>query len=402
MEPECLQTFIQISDLHFGDLGRRGEVVHAVGMKTLWTLCPFFKGLAGHEPRALIDLMDFVEEMRQGDPGIVLLVTGDLTSTGKASQVGRALQFIGAELPPPSARAVGLRTGTWLDEAMRGGDRTGSRHQAIPGNHDHWPGRVFVSIRAMELAFFWLLGRPQSHMRQWRRHLPFIQQTRFPLRGTQVHLRFLALNSDADVGGWGPQRVLARGSFHTQLQRLERELGPADPNEVRILLLHHSLAYRADHPPYKGPTWLSRLWHKCFRPSALGVLEINAASRRLLRRLLGRLEVSVILTGHTHQVHVACDHVLSPKLRRIQFLEACCGTTTQLTEVPRKWPALFDGSEKRKLDPNTLLIHRLFAENQRIVWKTETWRRGDNGFERARENALGEPWASDLVVWPRP
>src|SRR5207302_7534251 len=108
-------------------------------------------------------------------------------------------------------------------------------------------------------------------------------------------------------------RVLARGSFGTQLRRLESalsELGAVDANEVRIMLLHHSLAYKST--------------------CRLGILEINDDSRRRLRRLLVQFDIPVILTGHTHQVDVRRHCILSPERKRpIPFLEACCGTTTQ-------------------------------------------------------------------------
>jgi 3',5'-cyclic AMP phosphodiesterase CpdA len=388
-QDECLRTFVQISDLHFGDLDANGALVHPCCVRTLWTLCPFFTGLAGHEARALIDLSDFLTWMRRQDPHFAVLVTGDLTSTGKQAQFDTAVHFIEADLPSAPG-GVGLQTGPWLDQAMRG--MSTNSHLAIPGNHDHWPGR-----------FPWFLGRPRSRMRAWARQLPFLQQATVALRGTQVHLRFLALNTDADVWGWGPERVLARGSFRSQLRRLEdalAALGPADPNEVRVLLCHHSLAY-TDHPPYRAPTRLGRMWHWCWNRSRRAILEINKACRRELRRLLGQFDIPVLLTGHTHKVDVRRHFSLSPERRRpLPYLEACCGTTTQLNEAPSKWPSLVPN---RKLASNFLLVHRLVAESRGIVWKTETWRRSHStGFERAQGNAAGEPWASELLVWPRP
>jgi 3',5'-cyclic AMP phosphodiesterase CpdA len=382
MASDCIQTFIQISDLHFGDLSPTGQLVHPRGIRTLWTVLPFVTGLAGHEAKALVALGRFYKWMRGREPNTGLFVTGDLTSTGRKAQFEQAISFIGSTMRPPSPRGLGLETGAWLKEAM-GGKRSAS-HQAIPGNHDHWPGR-----------FCWVLGRCRAHMPQWARHFPLLQTT-LSLRRTAklykhpVRLRFLAVNTDADVWAWGPERVLARGSFHTQLRRLKgglAALGPTDPYEVRIMLLHHSLAYRSK--------------------SRLGTLEINEVSRRRLLQLLGEFDIRVILTGHTHTVDVRRHYVLSPERRRpMPFLEACCGTTTQLNDVPSKWPRF--PSERveffpdRKLASNFLLVHRLFAEPRGIVWKTESWQRGrENGFVRAEGNEAGEPWASELLVWSR-
>jgi hypothetical protein len=393
---------------------------HDVGMKTLWTLLPFFRGLAGHEHDALKDLVTFFDQMFRRDRD-VLLVTGDLTSTGKNSQFKTAVQFICNELP--LSPGVGLNTDPWLDQAMRG-NRDGIRHQVIPGNHDHWPGR-----------YWWILGPPRSRMCAWANTLPFMQTATMEVPGTPVQLRFLAVNTDADVGDWTPERVLARGRFHTQLSLLEAALEPLPrvaPNEVRILLLHHSLAYRAkysaemqsrfhqavpkgeldpqeDEPapqaaaaPDEKRTWLRRVlgWG---RRAALKELEINADSRRRLHRLLGDFDIPVILTGHTHVPDVRCHSTLSrERKRRVPFLEACCGSTTQLNEVPSKWNTR---SRDRQLDPNTLLVHQLTVRHGEIFWRTETWRRshllGFKPFPEA-QGERSEPWASELRVWPRP
>jgi hypothetical protein len=403
MTSECLRTFIQISDLHMGDLDAGGQLVHDRGMRTLWTLFSLFTGMAGHETKALVHLTEFYQKMRDEDPNVALLVTGDLTSTGKQSQFDRAVQFLGDVLPPPSPRGQGLQTGTWLEEATRG--TPVGPHQVIPGNHDHWPGRLF-----------WVVGRPRPWMRTWARDLPLLQQTPIPLQGNDValqrknvRLRFLCLNSDADVWGWGPERVLGRGSFRTQLRRLEDDLSasePPDPNEVRVLLVHHSLLYRAGSHEDKPPSGLGQVWQACQK--GLGLLEMNKASRRRLGRLMGQLDIPVLLTGHTHKASVRRWCALSPaRGRPLPFLEACCGTTTQLNKVPRKWRSLFSRRGRdpraRELDTNTLLVHRVSATGGQIRWRTETWIRDhEAGFQPAPGNTGGEPWASELLVWPRP
>lgn len=382
MTSVCHGTLIQISDLHFGDTDSMGNVVYDPGMKTLWSVLKRLKGLAGHEYAALLDLAKFYATMKREDPTVVLLVTGDLTSTGKDRQFQSVVEFVCRTLPATKG-SVGLRTGDWMEEAMRG-NHDPWEHEAIPGNHDHWPGR-----------YYFILGPPRSRMCEWARHLPFIRHTALRLRGTPVWLRILALNTDADVRGWGAQRVLARGSFLSQLRRLANDLtnlGPPDPNEVRILLLHHSLAYKAPN-------------------CALPLLEINEASAHELRQFLARFDIPVILTGHTHDPMVDrfrafCLNAAFPTSQRrvIHCLEACCGTTTMANYVPAKWPA-----KDRKLQDNSLLVHRLVSENGTIVWKTETWWRKHqqddfqeaSGFEKADKVPPGKKWSAELVVWPR-
>jgi 3',5'-cyclic AMP phosphodiesterase CpdA len=169
-EPDIpIKTFVHISDLHFGDLGAEGEVIYDRGMKTLWTLLPLFTGLAGHEHKALVHLHDFYKKTQAKEKmagrDVTLLLTGDLTSTGKDGQFHSAVNFVERELPPPVNPGLGLGTGAWLDASMRGNRRDCS-HQAIPGNHDHWPGRYLF------------LGPPRSRMCEWAEHLPFIRPYR--------------------------------------------------------------------------------------------------------------------------------------------------------------------------------------------------------------------------------
>src|SRR6516162_3805141 len=163
-------TIVQISDLHFGDINSRGEVIYDGGMETLWTLLPTFRGLAGHQYEALPHLQQFFDRIKQEDPNVCLFITGDLTSTGKISQFNTVERFVCGRLPPEQG-FTGLDTGPWLELAMSG-DRSPHRNQAIPGNHDHWPG----SYRA--------LGPPPSTMRDWAGNFPFISDTKLHLEGT--------------------------------------------------------------------------------------------------------------------------------------------------------------------------------------------------------------------------
>jgi hypothetical protein len=331
MASVCLDRYVQISDLHFGDIDRNGELLHPWWLRQLWKWLPTFSGLAGHEFQALLDLSDRFAQMRGWVPAPRLIVTGDLTSLGKDGQFATVERFICDRLPhPPFEDNIGLKTKDWLGDAMRG-RRDGYPHQVIPGNHDHWPGR------------YYLLGPPRSRMVEWARHLPYLQEATVPLPGTPAQLRFLALNSDADVGYWGRERALARGSFCSQVAALrevlrERAKQP-EPDEIRVLLVHHSLAYRArpaDAPPRTRFERLRQCWSKT---TDLGILEMDDRSRSRLSDLIVEFDIRVLLTGHTHKVDVRRHYALSPQLARpVRYLEACCGTTTQLNTAPPGYP----------------------------------------------------------------
>ncbi len=389
--PRVLQTFVQISDLHIGDIDANGDVRYDRFMKTMWTWCPFFGGLVCHHKEALTELMKFWNDPQRCDPASKLLVTGDLTSTAKASQFQRAETYITGFLPPP-LDDLGLNTGAWIklkEEETQ--FPKGDSHQAIPGNHDHWPGKWFL---------LWIFGGPTALMQSWQPTFPFVGPP-IPLKDTEKKVRFLALNSDAAVSPWSRERALARGNFTSELDELEKKLKnlESDPNEIRILLIHHSVVYEAkDDDRFQAKTYIGKKWYALM--SRLGQLEMNEASRRRLLRFLAIHDIPVVLTGHTHSPHVKKYYTLSLEKRRpVRYLEARCGTTTQTNVVPSKWPSL---SKDRRLDENTLLVHQLVElPDKRIVWQTLTLERDPEfGFKRVEER--GEPWDSEIVVWPLP
>jgi 3',5'-cyclic AMP phosphodiesterase CpdA len=376
-----LATFIQISDLHFGDIHpRTGEIVYDRGVRWAWSWFPACLGFAGHEARALIDLRDFFDEHfpAENDEPVALLVTGDLTSTGKREQFNDARQYLSEELEPPKGNSLGLNRPEWWD-------------RAIPGNHDHWPGRPFM------------MGTYRTWVRKWRREFPYTGVP-YELGSSGVRLRFMGINTDADIAPWSPDRFLARGNFISQLEALVEEMKtqPKDSAEIRVLLLHHSLAYR-HQAPSEARTLVGRGFHRLVRAfagrSLTRELEMTLGSRQRLKEVLAQLNISVILTGHTHRPWVKCFLAASTNPRRLlPCLEACCGTTTQATEVPAGWPSR---TPTRLLEPNTLLVHRVWMKNKKVVWETETWKRDHyDGFVRVLSRE--PPFADWLVVLPRP
>src|SRR5580765_4864244 len=100
----ALPVFIQISDLHMSvaseeERKRRKQSSHQ------WRL---FQGLLGHSENSLCYLDDFIHAMRQEEPDLQLIVTGDLTSIGHEEEFGIAEKFISAAYQPAKGGEVGL------------------------------------------------------------------------------------------------------------------------------------------------------------------------------------------------------------------------------------------------------------------------------------------------------
>jgi 3',5'-cyclic AMP phosphodiesterase CpdA len=356
-----LATFVHISDLHFGEVDRSTfQVTYPAWMIALWTHAPFFTGLVGHEYAALLDLQQFFTDLRTQEQAR-LIVTGDLTSCGSVTQLAAAEAYLGEVLKPPLGNFVGLQESDW-------------RKQAIPGNHDHWPGNFFS------------LGPPGPRFQSWFQHFPYVGPA-LPLTAGRAQLRFLGagIDTDANVYPGTPDRLLARGSFTTQLLRLSLMLPHRGRDEIRVLLLHHSLAHR-------GLT-----------------LEINPGSRKQLEQFLAVNDIRVILTGHTHEPLVQPFQVttsgpagllrwFAQPTRQVQCLEGRCGTTAQATKVPLGWPS---SGHSRDLCVNTLLVHRLYEQDDgRIVWHAETYRRSPmRGFEKVPPGLPGPSLDAEMVVW---
>jgi hypothetical protein len=319
----------------------------------------------------------FFNKLRERERDAQLIVTGDLTSTGHVSQYDRASRFLSKRVAVAEREYFGLGTPDWRD-------------WSVPGNHDYWPGKYFY------------FGAARRHMRIWAREFPAVGPS-IPLMGGEVRLRFMRLDTDSGVRTWGPSRFLARGNCTKQLRKLEERLskiGLPSPDEIRVLLLHHSLAYRdpsTDLLPCRVGRLAERFLERCLgHSSLLGRLEMNMGSRDMLRRLLAQFNIRVILTGHTHTPYIASrPAACRTPPRLIHVLEACCGTTTMVDQVPAGWPAHRD---TRKLHPNTLIIHRLEVDGARIVWHAETWwRDAEQGFVNEPPSGC-QNWSASLCV----
>jgi len=341
-----LKTYVQVSDLHFGDIDP--ATFYSVA-PTYWSNSECFDGLLGHEYVALQRLTKFFRDMRKSEQA-ELLVSGDLTSMGKVDQFNSANDFLKSKLRPPKGQ-VGLGVSNWQEKA-------------IPGNHDYFCGVVNWTGGP-------ILGGPTPGLTQYFPNLPFASP-RIPLPPTPAVLRFVGIDTDAGNWRYGWNRLWARGSFVNQLTAAQALLGPPAEDEIRVLLLHHS------------------------RRCSGFMLCIDNQSRSALDRFLIQSDISVLLSGHKHRPFI--DHfplTSAAPPRAMDVMEARCGTTTQRNVVPLNWFNLLGLPPNRSWPPNTLLVHRLFEERGTIRWTTETYTRTTYRFK-----ILGP--TGSLQVWPRP
>jgi hypothetical protein len=343
---------LHVSDLHVGDLDPNDDAKLDPQPPPWWPTVRWFDGYLGHSGLALRQLTTFFLRLRRrGD--VRLLVTGDITAVGSPSEFALARGYLEGR--------VQLRSGAYL-----GLDDAGAlAHRSIPGNHDHWRG-----VHATGLGPLVMFGAPTSSLRGT--FPPPLRTWRVPLPNS-VNVAFARIDTDDEVGPRGPNRFFARGKFSGPLGALEREWSPVDPNEVRVLLLHHS-------PQHSGY-----------------VLGIDRQTRALLQQVIERCQISVILTGH---MHVPRGRVVTATDGRATWdvLEARCGTTTQRDTLPTGWV-----SGGPPLPPNSLLVHTVDRlSDGRLEWNSKLYERSARRFRARRSFPVqGRFPGQGTIVWPR-
>jgi Calcineurin-like phosphoesterase len=304
-----LKTYLQISDLHFVD------PVQRVLVDPWLRYVPGLAGFVGlHEP-PLRYLKSTLRRLQASEPDVELVVTGDLTACGSSDEFRAAENYLATS--GKARHWLGLNCKDW-------------KELSIAGNHDFWPG-----IRFQSLGF-----RNRSVRRLFPKDAHITPSIVTP-RGRSVV--FLHLNSDADVRPFSPERAYACGSFRGALTELEKQMVHRDSNEIRVLLIHHSLQYQGSQVNLTPTRWV---------PVGVALtlkhLTIDDASLAGLVRFITKFDIRVILTGHVHHpFFVGSINGYVPGLGH-EVLEACCGTTTQRPLVHAGQPI-----------PNSLIIHRL-------------------------------------------
>ncbi|MDQ3917542.1 MAG: metallophosphoesterase, partial [Acidobacteriota bacterium] len=312
-----LATFVHISDLHFSNQA------HDAKVSKIYALFPKLDGFLGHSYKSLMHLEPFFDNLKITEQAR-LIVSGDLTRVGDSHEFKAADDYLGDELAPPLGGHIGLEEKDWLE-------------LTAPGNHDRYPG----------IPFLW--GGPTTTFSTLFPGMPKVVD--IPLASSRGHtLKFIFVDTDADVTGWSRKRGKAEGSFTTQLRAL-RGMLPGTPGEleIRVMCLHHSRAQRG------------------------GFLRMDGASRQELDDLIVSHEVRVLLTGHIHDPPLVELSLATGPSGVMKYLEARCGTTTQrnLFHLPYYWRHLPGFKTAKPRWSNSLLVHRLLEENGKIWWEVE-------------------------------
>jgi 3',5'-cyclic AMP phosphodiesterase CpdA len=335
-DPSPLLTILHISDLHIGYIdGATGNSQVSTATSQLFANCSWCDGVQGHHARALDELDDFFwKELGNQNKNFLVIVSGDLTRVGNGLEFDHADSFLGSRLSLPSGE-VGFRLKQWRDFA-------------IPGNHDHWPGLAVV------------LGGPHPRLASYfpPPSLPYIRY--LPL-ANGWELQIIGINTDADVNPRGLKRLRAVGSFQSQLGLAAARLRALRPQQLRVLLMHHS--------------WDPQTFF----------LAIDRGSRAALDQFLTAHGIRILLTGHTHEPLLK-DFL--PASRGARVLECRCGTTTQVDQVPVAWRSAFGSLPKRKWPDNTFLLHRLYEVRGHVQWTAECYHRDPTyGFQSSKVTA---------------
>jgi len=302
---------LHISDLHFGARylsGRRRSLP---------------QGLQPHDLMACDDLELVWKQLIWTErPKLALVVvSGDLTLMGLDAEFCVANTFIRGRIHSQWNLASGL-----------GG--TADQQWAVPGNHDHWGGRLnplFV------LQQRWLHGSmfPRLSNRScWAERYDDIP-------GLQLML--MGLDSNA-----GPHAdPFAKGSIDpADLKELEDWMNDfrssKDQREVRILVMHHSRHF---------PGVSSKLSH-----------ELDVDSQSLLHDFLRDQRINFVFTGHMHEPIVPRASIPPTGL------ELRCGTTLQRSRSPKSLPSAAG---------HTFLLHSAELREDQVHWESRLFSRKD-------------------------
>lgn len=358
-----IATFMHVSDLHFGEINPETRDAQT---KNHWGLTKAFDIFLGHEYASLELLDDYYAELIEQEPvpmlmphdgvKIPVIMTGDLTCCGSDSQFESGTAFLGDLLcfENNSKRCLGLQSDTWCSFT-------------VPGDHDHWPGN------------YGIIGGPPPSLKQALPCCPFVIPP-ITLPGTDYQIRFMGIDTNADIAPLGTHRLLGRGAFKSQLAKLAKQLENPGKKEVRVLLLHHSRK------------------HNRF------VMGMQQESREALDDFIHTHGIVVLLSGHLHIPYVGRDEIIKKK-HGVRVLEACCGTTTQISTLPyESYCRLSSRLQRPNGFPNSLLLHRLYILDEELYWETITYFKTPAAFKVYTEFAYlnQEPNLQEIMrVWPR-
>jgi 3',5'-cyclic AMP phosphodiesterase CpdA len=293
---------IHLSDLHFGEALATPWWVRAVPVLTA-------PGCETHDSDVAEALAASILRQRrmQAIPTRVI-ATGDLTTWGTRDAFGLAFDYL-----IRSRSVSGPHDTVGLNEPASA---------VLPGNHDMWGGILMgmpifgASSAAIRHRYFsepskeaWLLRSPEAFPYRVLLHAGPPEVCLYGLDSTRLDARDRPRGQVKMLAGdWG--NVLADGYVDTeQLNSLEAEVRgePKDPPRVRIVALHHPLAYPDEmvDPRYKV------------------LLNRDEVVTRLQR-----LGFAIALCGHQHRGFVGTVSTAGMTDRRLHVLSV--STATQL------------------------------------------------------------------------
>lgn len=281
-----------------------------------------------HDPAALNDLQLLAHKLKTNAPVFRLLVTGDVTNNGTASQFSKARGELHDLAELAGEAAYGLQT-------------TQPGHGIVPGNHDYGALRVFSPTCQSDQFVEYFDKAPAA-------------SDRIPL-GDGWSLRLLRVCSTR--GATTFQQLAARGSCVRQLDALDQvlsEAGSRGAKEVRALLLHHPPSY--DHLIPNGP------------------FELDRPSRQRLERLIRDHKVSALLSGHTHVPYIEKRSVYGHAV-----LDAVCGSSAlrsgrKAAEIAQR---VLTGNHP---EPLSAIVHDVQPSGDTLSWTATLYERIDGSF----------------------
>lgn len=308
-----LATFLHISDLHIGlPDPATGDAEMSWPAVQAYSNMPWLDGLLGHHGKALEELDSFVADLKQTEPEMRLIVSGDLSRFGGAQELKLARAYIERKINIRPRLQVGLAMGKQL--------------MLIPGNHDQWGGTP--NPFGIHDSNFYL---------EFNRKTPFFDPVDLPKVGKR--LVFISVDSDADVTKLTSSRVRAVGKFDTQLASLYVTLPPKPVDDIRVLLIHHS---------WVQPGFILR--------------RMSISSKLLLNEFMCSNNISVLLCGHSHETLLQRFEAKS-RVGACYVHELRAASASQHDVVPYMWKTLLRNRPiKKKWNPNAVLVHRIYQK----------------------------------------
>lgn len=253
---------VHISDLHFSDRMTNNQF-------------GWFEGYRPHDVQLCKGLTNVVEHIKylwdlQEGESPRLIVTGDLTSSGRESEFAVAHSFIMSrwrlQLAGPEK---------WAGQHVSEGDLA-----TVPGNHDHWFGR-----RVPPSAYNGGIIEDHFERTPWRKV--------WASSGGGFELEIFGVDSNSGLAGqWQNWPAIGRiqkeelNELEWRLEESDRTHSPKSVRRVRAILTHHSLSYRGGLP--------KRIFSVC---------ELEEESRDRLLEIAAKYKVAAILTGHIHDAY---------------------------------------------------------------------------------------------------